>query len=127
MIRLVGANIRRFCILIVIISSSALPTIENARYSNGEKIANLIWKFRIAADWMKATSNQIKDLLRRKYLNVDSPVKLKNIKNDLLMMAPLESGNSYITVNLIQNGERKRTVIRVIGGDFHDRFFFGSD
>ena len=115
MIGLVGLYFRRLRIRILIISGSALPTIENTRYSDGEKLANLIWRFRIAADWMKATSNQIKDLLQWKYLIIDALVTLKNIKNYLLMMPPLESGNSYVPVNLIQNDKRKRTVIRNFG------------
>jgi hypothetical protein len=115
MIRLVGPCFRRLCLRIVIISGSALPTNEIARNSNGEKLANLIWRFRIFYGWMKATSNQIKDLLQWKYFIVDSPVKIKNRKNAFLMMAPLESGNSYIPINRIQNGECKRTVIRNLG------------
>jgi hypothetical protein len=116
MIRLVGPYFHRFYIRIVIISGSALPMIENARYSNEKKLAILIWRFRIASGWIIATSNQIKDLLRSKYLIVDSPVTLKTRKNYLLIIALPESGNSYVHVNLIQNGERKRTVTRDIVG-----------
>ncbi|MFA4849733.1 MAG: hypothetical protein WC626_08400 [Methanoregula sp.] len=115
MIKLVGPFFRRLCMLSVIFPGSALPTIENARYSNGEKLTNHIWNFIVADGWMKATSNLIKDFLLREYLIVNSPVTLKKRKIDLLLMAPLDSGNSYIPINRIQNGECKRTVIRNLG------------
>jgi hypothetical protein len=115
MITLVGPFFRRPCMLSVIFSGNALPTNEIARNSNGEKLTNHIWNFRFADVWMKATSNLIKDFLLWEYLIVNSQVTLKKRKIDLLLMAPLDSGNSYIPINWIQNGECKRTVIRNLG------------
>ncbi len=124
MITLVGPFFRHFCIMSVIISGNVLPTIENARYSNEERLANRVWNFKVADEWVKAASNRIKDFLPVECVIVDFSVTLKERENSLLMIAPLKSGNSYVPVNLIQNDKRKRTVIRDIGNDFHDSFFF---
>lgn len=111
---LFGQSFCHLFMLLVIISGKTLPMIFNACYSKGEGLANRVRSSNIADYRILAIHYQIKDFHLREYLTVDSPFSLKNRKKENFLMAPLGTGNSKHSINLIEYREYKRTVIRDI-------------
>ncbi|MDP2796005.1 MAG: hypothetical protein Q8N94_00660 [Methanoregula sp.] len=105
-------SLHLLCVLLVVISGSAAPAIDYARYRNGKISANLPGSRDIPDDRTRVALNQIENISRREYLVVDSPVTIKNGENIISIQAPLEPGSYKLFNNLIRNGESKIAIIR---------------
>ena len=98
------SSLHHLWVLLMIISGSALPAIDYARYRNGKISENLTSSRDSADDRMQLTGHPIKVLPQREHPVVDLPVSLNKGENEISNPSPHEPGNCKLPANLFQNG-----------------------
>lgn len=116
-------SLHHLFVLLVIISGSALPAINFARYCRKISV-NLTGRRNSADDRMRVTQNQIRNISQKEYPFVDLQVCVKTQKKEILIPALLEPGSYKLFTNLIQNSEQKTFVTWNNWCNLHDSNFF---
>jgi len=102
------------CALLVVTAGCTSPAINDIHYDNKGISVDLTSSSEITDAWIQVIIYRITDLHQTEYLFINSPVTIKNGKNEVFLPALLEPGSYKLHIYLIQNGQRKTAVIKDI-------------